>query len=1366
MQKTFATHWRRVHLRAAATAVCVGGGLLTLVSAAALVGAPVAQAAACGGATVTATPMHSPDGTPRPFYAEFKSGSTKHSGYAGYELTDNAGVLGADVWVQLSTFTGGSLGLAANQPAGVPVRATSGSGKRLVYAYLTASAETTAAQSFTVEIWNGKPGLPGSTQVCTTQGGFSGVIDVLDAAANKITSVSVSTSAPAIGGSFSATAVGDTGTMGAGDASDQVGGNGVFSMSPSMEDAWPAASFTLTGVEVTLGGLAYRDRLRVYPGTAAAGAYTAVYTFTVRKGTTGVTPVRPVQNIASGTQVKYTGSYSGTLQDIAEPVVTTTLVKSPAGLTGPPYAITYEVVASNSSGSAVVLDYLRDTPTPSSAWTFVSGSARLNGSAIADPENDANTLVFKGPFTIPGQAGATAGTLTFRYTLQITATVANTVVGTVGDIEIGGSSGGSENEVTVNPVAPAITTSDVPDGVSGTAYSTTLAATSGQTPYSWDVSAGSLPAGLSLAAATGTISGTPTTAGTSTFTIRVTDAAAQTATRSFAATIAAPDSTAPTGASVEINAGAASTTTTSATLTLTATDAAGVTAYRVANGADCSGASWTTVTAATTFAGTAPLSLAGGDGTRTVCAQFRDAAGNASSTATDAIVLDATAPAGTITVASGAAYTTSVSVSVALAATDAVGVTGYRVADGSDCSGASWVVVASTASLSTSLTLTLSGADGAKTACVEYRDALGNVSATFTDAIVLDTAVPSVVLGSSAPDPTDAAFVVTAMFSEPVSGFSSGDVSLVNATISSFSGSGASYSFTVTPAAQGTVSVDVGVSVAVDAAGQANLAAAQLVRTYDSLAPAGTISVAGGAASTTSASVSVALAATDAVGVTGYRVAVEADCSGASWVAVASTLSFSTSLTLTLAGADGAKTVCVEYRDALGNLSATLTDAIVLDATAPTAALAVAGGFATTTTPSITVTPAAADAIGVSGYRIGSGSDCSAEAWIPVASTGTFSASFGFTLPGGDGSKTLCAQFRDAAGNVSSTALATITLDTSAPGATLTSSAAAVTASAPIPVTVTFSEPVVGFSATDVVLGNGTLSGLTGSGAVYFFDVTPASDGLVTVDVPAASASDGAGNANVAAAQLTRTYDTTPPAVSIVSRPAASTTAPMATIVYSVSDPLAGVTCSVDGGSPAPCATSFFLDGLTLGAHVVEISAVDAVGNAQSATVAWTIVTVTPATTSDTTPPAISILSRPPAVGGAAAASILFALDDPTVTTRCRLDNGPFIGCSEALSYSGLATGVHNVVIEAVDPAGNVATATVSWTVAKEAVPDVKVSITSTVSTVTHGQMFEMTATAQNVGGATATSVVLTVRLPENAEFVSGEARLVRARAV
>lgn len=68
-----------------------------------------------------------------------------------------------------------------------------------------------------------------------------------------------------------------------------------------------------------------------------------------------------------------------------------------------------------------------------------------------------------------------------------------------------------------------ITTTSLPSGSPGVFYSTTLAATGGFSPYTWSITQGSLPGGLTLNATSGLISGTPTNSGTSSFTIQVSD---------------------------------------------------------------------------------------------------------------------------------------------------------------------------------------------------------------------------------------------------------------------------------------------------------------------------------------------------------------------------------------------------------------------------------------------------------------------------------------------------------------------------------------------------------------------------------------------------------------------------------------------------------------------------------------------------------------------------------------------------------------------------------------------------------------------------------------------------------------------------
>src|SRR5215831_15606309 len=81
-----------------------------------------------------------------------------------------------------------------------------------------------------------------------------------------------------------------------------------------------------------------------------------------------------------------------------------------------------------------------------------------------------------------------------------------------------------------------ITTASLPNGFQGQAYSQTLQASGGSGTLSWAVSQGSLPAGLTLSQ-TGTIFGTPTNTGTSVFTVKVTDALSQSATKVFSLTI-------------------------------------------------------------------------------------------------------------------------------------------------------------------------------------------------------------------------------------------------------------------------------------------------------------------------------------------------------------------------------------------------------------------------------------------------------------------------------------------------------------------------------------------------------------------------------------------------------------------------------------------------------------------------------------------------------------------------------------------------------------------------------------------------------------------------------------------------------------
>lgn len=96
--------------------------------------------------------------------------------------------------------------------------------------------------------------------------------------------------------------------------------------------------------------------------------------------------------------------------------------------------------------------------------------------------------------------------------------------------------------IRIDPPRPLVITSPstLPAGTRGQAYAVGVFADGGTTPYSWTRTAGTLPPGLALQASPGRIQGTPTTTGTFSFTLRVADAAGQSATGTFAITINDP----------------------------------------------------------------------------------------------------------------------------------------------------------------------------------------------------------------------------------------------------------------------------------------------------------------------------------------------------------------------------------------------------------------------------------------------------------------------------------------------------------------------------------------------------------------------------------------------------------------------------------------------------------------------------------------------------------------------------------------------------------------------------------------------------------------------------------------------------------
>src|SRR5918993_269857 len=94
--------------------------------------------------------------------------------------------------------------------------------------------------------------------------------------------------------------------------------------------------------------------------------------------------------------------------------------------------------------------------------------------------------------------------------------------------------------LTVEPASPLVITNgtdQLSDTTVGVAYEVGLFPGGGVPPYTWSHVAGTLPPGLSVQASPGRVRGTPTTAGTFTFTVRVDDSSGQFATGQFTITI-------------------------------------------------------------------------------------------------------------------------------------------------------------------------------------------------------------------------------------------------------------------------------------------------------------------------------------------------------------------------------------------------------------------------------------------------------------------------------------------------------------------------------------------------------------------------------------------------------------------------------------------------------------------------------------------------------------------------------------------------------------------------------------------------------------------------------------------------------------
>jgi uncharacterized protein YhjY with autotransporter beta-barrel domain len=150
-----------------------------------------------------------------------------------------------------------------------------------------------------------------------------------------------------------------------------------------------------------------------------------------------------------------------------------------------------------------------------------------------------------GPYTYAATGSLPPGVSFSGDTLSGTPTAPGSYSFTITATDTGSTGSGSPFTVaenyTINVAAPTIVVNPatLPDPVAATAYSQTLTATGGVGPYTFAVTAGSLPTGILLGAG-GALSGTSNEVGTFNFTVTATDANGQAGSRAYTVTIAAP----------------------------------------------------------------------------------------------------------------------------------------------------------------------------------------------------------------------------------------------------------------------------------------------------------------------------------------------------------------------------------------------------------------------------------------------------------------------------------------------------------------------------------------------------------------------------------------------------------------------------------------------------------------------------------------------------------------------------------------------------------------------------------------------------------------------------------------------------------
>jgi hypothetical protein len=429
------------------------------------------------------------------------------------------------------------------------------------------------------------------------------------------------------------------------------------------------------------------------------------------------------------------------------------------------------------------------------------------------------------------------------------------------------------------------------------------------------------------------------------------------------------------------------------------------------------------------------------------------------------------------------------------------------------------------------------------------------------------------------------------------------------------------------------------------------------------------------------------------------------------------------------AGADvtsqGTHTLYAASADTAGNQGSVVSSTFKVDTTAPSGGVtfpADAGVYARTASPtwnagcstdagdicgtasdndSVQKVEVSVEEFGVTSlWWDGTAFESTTEVFNQATSTNNWSLPIDITDFPADGHYGMRIRITDAAGNTTTTSSRDFSVDPT-PSAVIVDHPSSLTNATTA--SFTYSSPDGGVSFECRAPGTTTFTACANSGVTYGSG-TPLSDGTYTFKVRTTDSAGRVSSTNNQAG-FSWTVDTTPPDTQIIAHPSDPTNHTSASFAFGVvsndGHGSSTFTCQLDSGSATACNTGGAIyPTISAGDHTFTVYATDHAGNADAspASFSWTV---------DTTPPTTpSIDSGPNGPTDDQLPTFTFSDTESGVTFQCSLvaqgDPANYRDCSGATSdqpSSALADGPYVFTVEALDAAGNTATASRSFSV-------------------------------------------------------------------